>query len=345
LTGSNAGYSCTWRHAPVGRTGAIGVVLYHIHKTPARFDTLTVSTRLVVLNAKPCRLSSLYLLYPSLQRHIQPMDASLGDANDLASSQLHLLGEETLARQDHDTEHAYCTLTLWNAFSLLVLTQIGAGLFASPTAVDANVPSLGLALFAWLFACIIGWTGAASFADLAFLFLNGGMEDYLHRFYGDTLSFLMAWTWITVVKPSSMAMVSTVLLESILAGVDSNVAPSAKRLFTMLAFFVIVAINLHSTQTSKRVSNFFLVIKLTTVAIIVVFGFSAALLWRASPFTDWLTKPWLETRPSIIGEDQIDWARLNWWQVMGHFCTALYAVLWACSGWDNVGFTHWTTLP
>jgi L-type amino acid transporter 9 len=265
------------------------------------------------------------------------MTDSPSSSLELSSSQLLLHGAEMQSPADAQPTHENGAeietrrLSGWDAFVLLVLTQIGAGLFASPAQVDSNVPSPGVALFAWLFACLLGWTGAASFADLASLFPAGGMEEYLARFWGETTSFLMAWTWITVVKPSSMAMVSTVLTEYLLAGLGIDSPSWLVKFLTVVCFIAIVLPNLHSTRTSATISNIFFAIKLITVSLVILAGFYGSTL-GTNPWT----RPWFTTRPSIVGDERIDWSGVSWWDLMGHFCTAAYAVLWACTGWDNV---------
>lgn len=234
-------------------------------------------------------------------------------------------------------------LTTRNAFAVLVSIQIGSGIFASPAQVDSNVPSPGAALFVWVLGGLLSWAGAASFAELgAALPLNGGMQEYLRHVYGDTMAFLMAWIYIMAVKPSSMAIQSIVIAESIglVTSVSSLTAWKLKSI-AALAFVLMVLINSVNTKTTMRLSESFTVVKITTVLLIVIGGFVAVIAHLVNPHSslsgasDWYSKDWFRPRSSI-SDGQMDWTSISAWERYGHYCAAIYAGLWAYDGWDNV---------
>jgi L-type amino acid transporter 9 len=163
-------------------------------------------------------------------------------------------------------------LTTRSAFAVIVSIQIGSGIFASPAQVDSNVPSPGAALIVWVLGGILSWAGAASFAELgAALPLNGGMQEYLRHVYGDTMAFLMSWIYIVGVKPSSMAIQSIVIAESI--GLVSSADPLAAwtlKAIAVLAFVAMVLLNSINTKITIKLSESFTVVKIMTVVLIVV---------------------------------------------------------------------------
>ena len=247
----------------------------------------------------------------------------------------------------HSTQQLSKQLTTRHAFAVLVTLQIGSGIFASPAQVDSNVPSPGAALLVWVLGGLLSWAGAASFAELgAALPLNGGMQEYLRHVYGDTAAFLMAWIYIVAVKPSSMAIQSIVIAESIgsVGSININGSGGAALLKTIAAaaFVLMVLLNSINTRFTLRLSESFTVFKIGTVVLIALGGLVAVIAHLVnpdSPFSgssDWYSKNWFEVRPTTSDGKTIDWMTMGAWDRYGHYCAAIYGGLWAYDGWDNV---------
>lgn len=242
-------------------------------------------------------------------------------------------------------------LTTRHAFAVLVTLQIGSGIFASPAQVDSNVPSPGVALLVWVLGGLLSWAGAASFAELgAALPLNGGMQEYLRHVYGDTAAFLMAWVYILGVKPSSMAIQSIVIAESIGSVTTSkDTLPDASLLKSIAAivFIAMVLLNSVNTKLTMRLSESFTVFKLSTVSLIVLGGLIAVIAHLVNPqshlsgSSDWHSRNWFEPRPTTSDGQTLDWVSMGAWDRYGHYCAAIYGGLWAYDGWDNVSCHAW----
>ncbi|KAF2107410.1 amino acid/polyamine transporter I [Lophiotrema nucula] len=237
-------------------------------------------------------------------------------------------------------------LSTRHAFAVLVSLQIGSGIFASPAQVDYNVPSPGAALLVWVLGGLLSWAGAASLAELgAALPLNGGTLEYLRYVYGDTMAFLGAWIYIMGVKPSSMAIQSIVIAESV-ATISSARPLNAWALkgIAALAFLFTVAANSINTRWTLRLSEFFTVNKISTVLLIVIGGAIAVVAHLVdsnsslSGATDWYTRNWFDNRPSVSKGHTIDWTAIGAWERYGHYSAAIYAGLWAYDGWDSANF-------
>jgi L-type amino acid transporter 9 len=237
-------------------------------------------------------------------------------------------------------------LTTRHAFAVLVTLQIGSGIFASPAQVDSNVPSPGAALLVWVLGGLLSWAGAASFAELgAALPLNGGMQEYLRHVYGDTAAFLMAWVYILGVKPSSMAIQSIVIAESVGSiATSSDNLPHAGilKLIAAIVFVAMVLLNSINTKFTMRLSESFTVFKLSTVSLIVLGGLIAVIAHWVNPeshlsgSSDWYSKSWFQPRPTTSDGQVLDWPSMSAWDRYGHYCAAIYGGLWAYDGWDNV---------
>ena len=265
-----------------------------------------------------------------------------------------LLGRRPSTTPSHKSQQSVKQLTTRHAFAILVTLQIGSGIFASPAQVDSNVPSPGAALLVWVLGGLLSWAGAASFAELgAALPLNGGMQEYLRYVYGDTAAFLMAWIFIVAVKPCSMAIQSIVIAESV--GSVSSSEPLAEgllKLIAAVAFVSMVLLNSINTKFTLRLSESFTVFKISTVGLIVLGGLVAIIAHLINPrsslsgSSDWYSKDWFETRPTISEGHIINWDSISTWERYGHYCAAIYGGLWAYDGWDNVSsFTHEVQVP
>jgi L-type amino acid transporter 9 len=218
------------------------------------------------------------------------------------------------------------------------------------------VPSPGAALLVWVLGGMLSWAGAASFAELgAALPLNGGMQEYLRHVYGDTAAFLMAWIYIVAVKPSSIAIQSIVIAESMgsVGLVDVKSPNSAVLLKTIAATscLLMVLLNSISTRFTLRMSESFTVLKIGTVALIVLSGLVVVVAHLVNPHStisgssDWYSKNWFATRPTMSEGRTIDWTNMQSWDRFGHYCAAIYGGLWAYDGWDNVSALPFPTGP
>ncbi|OCK82244.1 amino acid transporter [Lepidopterella palustris CBS 459.81] len=289
-----------------------------------------------------------------MNEHQGKITSSVEDGEDRDNSQTSPTSTTTPSsvtrhHEDIQSNDSPKQLSTRHAFAVLVSLQIGSGIFASPAQVDSNVPSPGVALLIWLIGGLLSWAGAASFAELgAALPLNGGMQEYLRYVYGDTYAFLMAWIYIIAVKPSSMAIQSIVIADSIMsvAGLPKDGVPEGwlLKLFAISALVAMVLLNSISTKTTLRASESFTVIKLTTVLTIVIAGVSVLIIHVVKPTaapsggTDWYSKNWFHSRPNLSGGIPIDWTEIGWWELLGHYSAAIYASLWAYDGWDSANF-------
>lgn len=174
---------------------------------------------------------------------------------------------------------------------------------------------------------------------------SGGVQPYLQYIYGDLLGFLSAWTWIVAVMPATIAILSTVFVESIYSalGVTDKSGAITHKLLSILVMVVVSIANSISTKTSTQLSNFFLGTKFTSIILVVVAGLAVIVLQVKSPERediggrDWFDKNWFATRDTVNQDGTtIDWSDLSSWEMLGHYSAAIYGALWAYSGWDKV---------
>ncbi|KAL2168912.1 hypothetical protein VTG60DRAFT_6747 [Thermothelomyces hinnuleus] len=230
------------------------------------------------------------------------------------------------------------------AFGIVVSIVIGSGVFTSPGSIDTNVPSPGVALLVWLAGGVLAWTGASTMAELGTAIPGeGGVQPYLKYIYGDVFGFLAAWTWVAAVMPATLAILSIVFVESIYsaAGVTGEGGRIEHKLLSIVVLACIGVANSISTKATTRLNNFFVVTKFITIAAIVLAGIVVVILQLANPKSqvgggDWVKKPWFGYRDIVDPDGSVThWDDLSQWDLFGHLSAALYAALWAYSGWDK----------
>ncbi|KAF2182469.1 amino acid transporter [Zopfia rhizophila CBS 207.26] len=238
-------------------------------------------------------------------------------------------------------------LSAFDGYALLISIVIGSGIFSSPGPIDANVPSPGAALLVWLVGGLLAWTGALTMAELGTAFPGeGGIQPYLSHIYGEIFGFLAAWSWIVAVMPATLAILSIVFVESIYSsfGVNDTAAPITHKLFSLLILAVISTANSISTKTSTRLGNFFVVVKLFSIFLLIVAGLAVVLVYVANRDKDlgggdWHSRGWFNPRDTVLPDgSKYNWRSATSWELLGHYCAALYGALWAYSGWDKANY-------
>ena len=170
------------------------------------------------------------------------------------------------------------------------------------------------------------------------------MQPYLKYIFGDVFGFLAAWTWVVAVMPATLAILSIVFIESIYsaAGVTGEGDRIEHKLFSIAVLAGIGVANSISTKASTRLNNFFVATKFVTIAAIVLAGVVVVIIQLADPNRevgggDWNKKPWFGNRDSVNPDGSVThWDGMGQWDMFGHLSAALYAALWAYSGWDKV---------
>jgi L-type amino acid transporter 9 len=264
----------------------------------------------------------------------------------------------TATAEDSETQELHTSippaqLSWLQACAILVSCQIGSGIFSSPSTVDSNAPSPALALGIWLLAGLVSWAGAAAFAELgASLRRAGGILEYIRYVYGDALACMFAWIWIVAVKPSAMAIQAVVVGDSVAFALGGKNGPTMKvwqmKIVGIISMNLIVLLNFRSTRASAWLSGGFSFLKVAAATAISLGGLTIVLRHLAGhrdpENNDWYTRSWFQPRVVHTEKKVIDWNRLEWWQYFEHFSVAMYAGLWAYSGWDNVSITNVETL-
>ncbi len=206
-------------------------------------------------------------------------------------------------------------ISLVGAFSTVMGTVIGAGVFFKAAAVASHTQSAGLTLFAWLLAGFLTICGGLTVAELATAIPEtGGPIKYIEVAYGKLPSFLLGWAQSIIYFPANIAALSIIFATQFLNLFHLDAAWLVP--LSIVTACSVTGINLLGTKVAANVQSFALGIKLIPLLVIIVAGL--------------LTPGRVEVSivDLAIGSDN-SWA--------AGFSAALLATLFAYDGWLNVG--------
>ena len=208
------------------------------------------------------------------------------------------------------------------AASIVVGVVIGSGIFLVPAEMMQAAGSARLVYLAWIVGGIVSFFGAVTYAQLgAMKPQSGGEYVYIRDAYGPLAGFLTGWTWTVVVKPSSLAAISTGIVRVLanfpsLSFLSARVGDIPLTWGQLVAMGFVIFVSLVNYVGVRRAGNFqlaFTILKIVLIIAISALAFSAHGSW--SHFA--------ERYSGAIGG------------VAGFF-GALTAALWAYDGWSDL---------
>ena len=209
-----------------------------------------------------------------------------------------------------------------HAASIVVGVVIGSGIFLVPTEMMQAAGSARLVYLAWIVGGIFSFFGAVTYAELGAMKPQAGGEYvYIRDAYGPLAGFLCGWTWTAIVKPTSLAAISTGIVR-ILANFPSLSFLSARPLSWPISWGQLVAIgfvifvSVVNYVGVRRAGNFqlaFTILKIALIVVIAGLAFSSRGDWRH------FAQHYSGATGGIAG-----------------FFAALAAALWAYDGWSDV---------
>jgi basic amino acid/polyamine antiporter, APA family len=224
-------------------------------------------------------------------------------------------------------------LGFWAAFSIVVGTVIGSGIFRVPAEMVRAVGSPAQVFAVWIFGGILSLFGALSYAELsAMLPEAGGEYVYLNAAYGPFFGFVYGWTQTWVMKAASIAAMATLFatylagffpsLERVVATIPLPIGPGWKPLeiqweqLVAIALIALVALgNYRGVRLGGNAQVALTALKLALIGAIVAAGIFSRV---SSP--EHLRSAMTPVPGGFAG-----------------FFKALVAALWAYDGWNNAG--------
>jgi basic amino acid/polyamine antiporter, APA family len=207
------------------------------------------------------------------------------------------------------------------AVSIVVGVVIGSGIFLVPAEMMEAAGSAKLVYLAWIVGGIFSFFGAVTYAQLGAMKPQAGGEYiYIRDAFGSLSGFLCGWAWTVVIKPSSLAAISTGIVRilgsfhafSFLMLPAGQLTASGK----VVAIAFVAFISTVNYVGVRRAGNFQLAFTVLKVALIIVI---AALAFTSGGSWSHFAERYAGATGGIAG-----------------FVAAVTAALWAYDGWSDL---------
>lgn len=208
-----------------------------------------------------------------------------------------------------------------HAASIVIGVVIGSGIFLVPAEMMQAAGSAKLVYLAWIVGGVFSFFGAVTFAQLgAMKPQSGGEYVYTRDAFGPLAGFLVGWTWTIVIKPSSLAAISTGIvrilgsfsaMSFLILPTGQLTTPGKAVAIAFLAFISVV-----NYIGIRRAGNFqlaFTILKIVLILVISILAFTSGGSW--SHFAEHYSA----ATGGVTG-----------------FVVAAAAALWAYDGWSDL---------
>ncbi|XP_071670428.1 asc-type amino acid transporter 1 isoform X2 [Patagioenas fasciata] len=126
---------------------------------------------------------------------------------------------------------------LVSACAIIIGNIIGSGIFISPKGVLEHTGSVGLALIIWVLGGGVAALGSLCYAELGVTIpKSGGDYSYVTEIFGGLAGFLLLWSAVLIMYPTSLAVISLTFSNYVLQPVFPNCIPpyNASRILSMV---------------------------------------------------------------------------------------------------------------
>jgi len=197
-------------------------------------------------------------------------------------------------------------LGLWAATAIVIGSMIGQSVFLVASDMSREVGSAGRVLAVWIIGGAVVLFGALCYAELgAAMPEAGGDYVYLRRGLSPVWGFLYGWTSAIIMRPASSAVIASGLMRFVAFLLPSTASPlwtwnlrfsfraspyqitfTAAQLWAAAAIVLVTAMNYLGVRTAGRFQVFLTVLKVATVAAILILALTVKSPTRAdSAFT------------------------------------------------------------
>nr|XP_056701809.1 cystine/glutamate transporter-like [Euleptes europaea] len=213
-------------------------------------------------------------------------------------------------------------ITLLRAFSLLIGSMVGSGIFISPKGVLKNSGNVGLSLVVWFGCGVLSMFGALSYAELGTrITKSGGHYIYILETLGPLPGFLFLWAEYFAIRPANSAVVALAFGRYILEPFFAPCAAPllAVKLVALLGYYIVLILNSWSVSWSARLQTILSIVKLAALTLIIIPGMMLLAQGRTENFQDAFNNEAL---------------------VLDKLPLAFYAGMFAYSGWFQTSFVR-----
>lgn len=161
---------------------------------------------------------------------------------------------------------------VWSAAALVVSHTVAVGIFLTPAELIGALASPAWTFGLWIAGAVAVLAGAFTFGELAARFPQaGGLYVYLREAWGPRVAFLYGWQALLIMDPGVTAALAAGAAQY--AGLLWPDLAAAPRLTAAVTIWVLAALNLAGLTFGARVFGILTIVKLGTLAAVVLGAF------------------------------------------------------------------------
>lgn len=228
------------------------------------------------------------------------------------------------------------TLGLGLVVVFTIINVIGSGVYKKVAPMAAELHSSGWVLIAWVLGGIISLFGALSYAEVAGLMADtGGDYVYYKKIYNRFFAFQFGWSTFMVIQTASISSLAYVFAQSLhnvvsippvleswshvsIFGLFQPFADFNVKLIAIVLIVLLTWVNSRGLKTGAWMGTLILILVLTGIAVITIFGLGSSHANISQSFSLHTTNNQPVTFTAMF--------------------TAMLAAFWAYQGWASVGY-------
>jgi len=163
-------------------------------------------------------------------------------------------------------------IRLPHATALVVGTIIGASIFAQPSEITSQVPSVGGVFLVWILSGILTFFGALVCAELASIFTqSGGVYVYLKEAYSPGVGFLWGWAMFWTMHSGIIAAVAVICARYI--GFFVHLSDAEEKAVAISAIVILSAVNYIGVKQGSSLQTLLTLGKVIAIVFMILAGF------------------------------------------------------------------------
>ena len=235
-------------------------------------------------------------------------------------------------------------LGLLDGTMLVVGSMIGSGIFIVSSDMVRQLGSAGWLIAMWVLTGVITVIAAVSYGELSAMFPKaGGQYVYIKEAYGKLVGFLYGWSFFAVIQTGTIAAVGVAFAKfsaylypplsdkNILFELGSFKL-NAAQIVSILTIILLSYINSRGVKNSKILQTVLTVIKIVSLAGLIIFGFMAASaeVWDANWTNAWVSRS--------LDVNAGSWMPISGVALISAISAALVGSLFSSVAWEGVTF-------
>ena len=167
------------------------------------------------------------------------------------------------------------SIGFFRATTMVVGIIIGASIFAQPSAVTAQVPSVAGVLAVWAAAGLLTLIGALVVAELASAWpRTGGVYVFLRELYSPSVAFLWGWAMFWTMHSGIIAVIAMVFARYV--GTFVPLGDAGMRAVAIVAVLLLSWVNYRGVREGSALQALFTSVKVLAIILIIVIAFTIA---------------------------------------------------------------------